>query len=64
MVSGHSTIIDLSYLLYSSKSVIAEVARQQGIGRFLVGTLSKQTDEILRFYRSHGFTPWLIRFFR
>ena len=33
------------------------VARQEGIHRFIVGTLSKETDRILKFYRSHGFTP-------
>ena len=36
---------------------IFEVAGQQGIQRFIVGTLSKETDKILKFYRSHGFTP-------
>ncbi len=41
-----------------------EVAGQEGIGRFAVSTLSKQTEQILRFYRSHGFTPWFIQFFR
>jgi ribosomal protein S18 acetylase RimI-like enzyme len=41
-----------------------EVARQEGIQRFIVGTRSKETDQILRFYRSHGFTPWSIQFFR
>jgi GNAT superfamily N-acetyltransferase len=41
-----------------------EIARQAGIHRFLVGTRSKQTEQILRFYRSHGFTPWSIQFFR
>jgi len=41
-----------------------EVARQDGIQRFVVGTRSKKTDQILRFYRSHGFTPWSIQFFR
>ena len=40
-----------------------EIARRQGIQRFTVGTLSKETDKILRFYRSHGFTPWRIQFF-
>ena len=40
------------------------VAQAAGIRRFVVGTLSKETDKILRFYRSHGFTPWSIRFFR
>lgn len=39
------------------------IARQEGIQRFVVGTKSKETDKILRFYRSHGFTPWRIQFF-
>ena len=43
---------------------IFEVARQEGIQRFIAGTLSKETDSILRFYRSHGFTPWRIQFFK
>jgi len=43
---------------------IFEVAWQEGIQRFIVGTLSKETDRILKFYRSHGFTPWRIRFFK
>lgn len=41
-----------------------EVASQQAIQRFIVGTLSKETDRILKFYRSHGFTPWRIQFFK
>lgn len=41
-----------------------EIARQQGIQRFVVGTRSTQTDAILRFYRRHGFTPWSIQFVR
>ena len=43
---------------------VFEVARAAGIQRFVVGTRSKETDKILRFYRSHGFTPWSIQFFR
>jgi ribosomal protein S18 acetylase RimI-like enzyme len=43
---------------------IFEIARQEGIQRFVVGTRSKETDKILRFYRSHGFTPWQIQFFK
>ena len=43
---------------------IFEIAQQQGIQRFIVGTLSKENDKILRFYRSHGFTPWRIQFFK
>ncbi len=41
-----------------------EIAGQEGIQRFIVGTLSKETDRILTFYRSHGFTPWRIQFFK
>jgi GNAT superfamily N-acetyltransferase len=41
-----------------------DVARQEGIQRFIVGTLSKETDKILHFYRNHGFTPWRIQFFK
>ena len=40
------------------------VAHAAGIQRFVVGTRSKETDKILGFYRSHGFTPWSIQFFR
>jgi ribosomal protein S18 acetylase RimI-like enzyme len=43
---------------------IFEIAQQEGIERCIVGTLSKETDSILRFYRSHGFTPWRIQFFK
>ena len=43
---------------------IFEIARQEGIERFIVGTLSKETDNILRFYRSHGFIPWHFQFFK
>jgi ribosomal protein S18 acetylase RimI-like enzyme len=43
---------------------VFEIARQEGIDRFIVGTLSKDTDRILTFYRSHGFTPWRIQFFK
>jgi ribosomal protein S18 acetylase RimI-like enzyme len=43
---------------------VFEIAQQEGIGRFIVGTLSKDTDRILKFYRSHGFTPWRIQFFK
>ena len=43
---------------------VFEVARRAGMERFTVGTLSKETDRILKFYRSHGFTPWRIQFFK
>ena len=40
------------------------IAQAAGVERFIVGTLSKETDKILKFYRSHGFTPWRIQFFK
>jgi ribosomal protein S18 acetylase RimI-like enzyme len=40
------------------------IAQQEDIERFVVGTMSKDTDRILRFYRDHGFTPWRMQFFR
>ncbi len=40
------------------------IAQQEGIERFTVGTMSKETDRILKFYRSHGFTPWRMQFFK
>jgi ribosomal protein S18 acetylase RimI-like enzyme len=43
---------------------IFEVAQHEGIQRFIVGTLSKESDRILKFYRSHGFTAWRIQFFK
>ncbi len=43
---------------------IFAVAQQEGIQRFVVGTLSKDTNRIIKFYRSHGFTPWRIQFFK
>jgi ribosomal protein S18 acetylase RimI-like enzyme len=43
---------------------VFEIAQQQGIQRFIVGTRSKETDRILAFYRRHGFTPWQIHFFK
>ena len=43
---------------------LVDVAQAAGIQRFVVGTRSKETDRIMRFYRSHGFTPWSIQFFR
>lgn len=39
------------------------VARHAGVRRFVVSTLSTHTDQILRFYRRHGFTPWHIQIF-
>ena len=41
-----------------------EVARQDGIQRFVVSTASKDTDKILKFYQSHGFKAWNIQLFK
>jgi ribosomal protein S18 acetylase RimI-like enzyme len=41
-----------------------EVAKRQGIERFTVGSSSKETDKVLKFYRSHGFTLWHIHLFK
>jgi ribosomal protein S18 acetylase RimI-like enzyme len=40
------------------------VAKENGIERFLVSTVTKDMDSILRFYRSHGFTPWYVELFK
>ena len=52
---------DIGGKLLERVFAIAQVA---GIQRFIVGTKSKETDKILRFYRRHGFTPWRIQFFK
>jgi len=40
------------------------VARENGIERFVVSTVTKDMDRILRFYRSHGFKPWFVELFK
>lgn len=39
------------------------IARQNGIQRFIVSTVTKDMDRIIRFYRNHGFKPWNVEFF-
>ena len=41
-----------------------EVAKRQGIERFIVSSSSKAMDQVLTFYRSHGFTLAHIRLFK
>ena len=41
-----------------------EVAKGQGIERFIVSSSSKAMDSVLKFYRSHGFTLYHIRLFK
>jgi ribosomal protein S18 acetylase RimI-like enzyme len=43
---------------------LLEVAKENGIERFVVSTVSKDTDGILRFYRSYGFKPWYVELFK
>jgi ribosomal protein S18 acetylase RimI-like enzyme len=43
---------------------LLEVAKENGIERFVVSTVSKDTDAILRFYRSYGFKPWYVELFK
>ena len=40
------------------------VAEQNGIKRFLVSTVTKDVDRILRFYRRYGFKPWFVELFK
>jgi ribosomal protein S18 acetylase RimI-like enzyme len=41
-----------------------EVARDQGIERFIVSSSSTSMDKVLKFYRDHGFTLWRIQLFK
>ena len=43
---------------------LLEVAKQNGIQRFVVSTVTKDIDRILAFYRSHGFKPWYLELFK
>jgi ribosomal protein S18 acetylase RimI-like enzyme len=40
------------------------VAKENGIERFVVSTVSKDIDGILRFYRRYGFKPWSLQLFK
>lgn len=39
-------------------------AEQNGIKRFVVSTVTKDMDRILRFYRRYGFEPWFVELFK
>jgi len=43
---------------------LLEVAKQNGIQRFVVSTVTKDIDRILAFYRNHGFKPWHLELFK
>ena len=38
-------------------------ARQQGVRAFHVFSASRNTEDILRFYRRHGFEPWGVQMY-
>jgi ribosomal protein S18 acetylase RimI-like enzyme len=40
------------------------IAEKNGIKRFIVSTITKDTDRILRFYRRYGFKPWSVDLFK
>lgn len=40
------------------------VAELNGIKRFVVSTVTKDMDRILRFYRRYGFRPWFVELFK
>ena len=43
---------------------VLQNARDQGVPAFHVFSASRNTEDILRFYRGHGFEPWGIPMFR
>jgi len=40
------------------------VAAQHGIQRCVVSSTSTEMDQIIHFYRRHGFTPWYVQLFQ
>jgi len=40
------------------------IADQDGIKRFIVSTVTRDMDRILKFYRDHGFKPWCVELFK
>jgi ribosomal protein S18 acetylase RimI-like enzyme len=40
------------------------IAEQNEIKRFVVNTITKDMDRILRFYRHYGFKPWSVDLFK
>jgi ribosomal protein S18 acetylase RimI-like enzyme len=40
------------------------VAEQNGIKRFVVSTVTKDMDRILKFYGRYGFRPWFVELFK
>ncbi len=40
------------------------IAERDGIKRFVVSTVTKDMDRILKFYRRYGFKPWFVELFK
>ena len=43
---------------------LLEIAEQNGIRRFFVSTVTKDTDQILKFYQRYGFKAWYVELFK
>ena len=43
--------------------LLMEIARQNGIRRFFVSTVTRDMDKILNFYQDHGFKSWYLEMF-
>jgi ribosomal protein S18 acetylase RimI-like enzyme len=40
------------------------IAEQNGIKRFVVSTVTRDMDRIMKFYRRYGFRPWSVELFK
>lgn len=65
--------IDDIYVLaeYRSRNIggrlldkLIEASKQEGLEHFYVYSASKDTDNILSFYRKHGFKSWCVQLYR
>lgn len=45
-------------------SELLKIAKENGIERSLVYSSTKETDDIMKFYKKHGFKTWYIQMFR
>ena len=42
---------------------VLQKAREQGVRAFHVFSASRNTEDVLRFYRRHGFEPWGVQMY-
>jgi len=65
--------IDDIYILaeYRSRKIggrlldkLIEASQREGLEHFYVYSATKDTDNILSFYRKHGFKPWCVQFYK